>query len=243
MTESGPRQIPLPLDLRTGPSLTNFFAGPNREAQEAVHRIAAGIGERVIYLWGETGTGKSHLLEAGFREASRQHRLVLDLSRRTSRFIQNAIGELDKTALICMDDIDLLAGDRSREEALFHLYNVAETRGSGLLVAGRRNPGGAGFSLPDLGSRLAAGLVLRLHPIDDDTKRMALEQRAREWGFTLPDKVVTFLMRRCQRDMHSLFVVLDWIDQATLVEKRLVTIPFIKVLLEQGFPKRSDHGP
>jgi len=230
--EANLKQIPLPLGVRSGPSLANFIAGSNREAQQAVSGIANGIGERLIYLWGEKGTGKSHLLEAGFGEVTRQDRSAQYLSCRTSRSIQeDAISGIHNTDLLCIDDIDASAGDRCREEALFHLYNQAEAGETRLLVAGERNPMGAGFSLPDLGSRLAAGLVLRLYPLNDDGRRMALECRAKEWGFTLSDRVVAFLLRRCQRDMHSLFALLERIDQETLVEKRLVTIPFVRDLL------------
>jgi len=133
--------------------------------------------------------------------------------------------------LICIDDIDTLAGNRKLEDTLFHLYNLLEAEGTGLLVAGEQSPAGAGFSLRDLTSRLAAALVLRLHPLDDDGKRAALKCRAKERGFTLPDEVIAFLLRRRHRDMHSLFVLLDTIDEATLVEKRLATIPFVREML------------
>nr|VFK13375.1 MAG: regulatory inactivation of DnaA Hda protein [Candidatus Kentron sp. LPFa]VFK29425.1 MAG: regulatory inactivation of DnaA Hda protein [Candidatus Kentron sp. LPFa] len=233
--ESYPKQIPLPFDTRSEPSLTNFIVGPNREAQEAVSGVATGRGERVVYLWGEKGTGKSHLLAAVHRDVVRQKRNVAFLSCRSPDALQENIANSPGVDLICIDDIDRQAGNRDREEILFHLYNQAEVGGTDLLIAGQRNPLGAGFSLPDLGSRLSAGLVLRLHPLDDDGRRMALERRAREWGFTLSDRVITFLLYRCQRDMHSLFSLLEKIDQATLVEKRRVTIPFVRDLLA-SFP-------
>nr|VFK54899.1 MAG: regulatory inactivation of DnaA Hda protein [Candidatus Kentron sp. TUN]VFK60665.1 MAG: regulatory inactivation of DnaA Hda protein [Candidatus Kentron sp. TUN] len=233
MVESSLKQIPLPLGIRSRPSLTNFIAGPNREAWEAVNSIASGTGERVVYLWGAEGTGKSHLLEAGYQKIIQQNQEAEYLSCRASISIRpSTIRETRKIDLICIDDIDTQVGNRDREETLFHAYNLAEANGTRLLVAGKQNPAGADFSLPDLGSRFAAGLVLRLHPLDDDGRRMAIKCRAEEWGFTFPDRVIAFLLRRYQRDMHSLFVLLEEIDQATLVKKRPVTIPFVRDLLE-----------
>nr|VFJ59427.1 MAG: regulatory inactivation of DnaA Hda protein [Candidatus Kentron sp. FW] len=232
VVEPGPKQVPLPLGIWSRPSLDNFIAGPNREAQAVVGGIVAGTGDRVIYLWGAEGTGKTHLLEAGFLEVIRQNREATYFSCRTSDSIRmDLMDGLHEKDLICIDDIDVRAGNRDWEEALFTLYNRAEAGGTGLLVAGREGPAGANFSLPDLGSRLAASLVLRLHPLDDDGRYAALKCRAREWGFTFPDSVVAFLLRRYQRDMHSLFALLQQIDRETLVEKRPVTIPFIKDLL------------
>nr|VFK47961.1 MAG: regulatory inactivation of DnaA Hda protein [Candidatus Kentron sp. TC]VFK61269.1 MAG: DnaA family protein [Candidatus Kentron sp. TC] len=230
-----PKQIPLPLDSRSEPSLTNFIAGRNREAQEAVSGIAADRGERVVYLWGEKGTGKTHLLKAVHREVAERKRNIVFLSDRSTDAARESAMNSREMDLICIDDIDRQAGNRDREEILFHLYNQAEAKGARLLISGQRNPSGAGFSLPDLGSRLSAGLVLKLHPLDDDGRRMALRRRAREWGFTLSDRVITFLLYRCQRDMHSLFALLERIEQATLVEKRRVTIPFVRGLLA-SFP-------
>nr|VFK04460.1 MAG: regulatory inactivation of DnaA Hda protein [Candidatus Kentron sp. H]VFK04624.1 MAG: regulatory inactivation of DnaA Hda protein [Candidatus Kentron sp. H]VFK08295.1 MAG: regulatory inactivation of DnaA Hda protein [Candidatus Kentron sp. H] len=258
MLKPGPKQIPLPLGLPSEPSFTNFIPGRNQEAKAVLRDAATGKGERVVCLWGEPGAGKSHLLNAVCREATRQDRTAVYLPCRPphsmaasastqhsrdqgtpqkflDRFIQDARDKksngFGQANLICIDDIDTLAGDRAWEDALFHLYNLLETRGAGLLVAGAQNPAGAVFSLRDLGSRLAAGLVIRLYPLDEDDKRMALERRAEERGFTLTDGVIAFLLRRCHRDMHSLFALLDEIDEASLVEKRRVTIPFVSELL------------
>nr|VFK36707.1 MAG: regulatory inactivation of DnaA Hda protein [Candidatus Kentron sp. SD]VFK40253.1 MAG: regulatory inactivation of DnaA Hda protein [Candidatus Kentron sp. SD]VFK78576.1 MAG: regulatory inactivation of DnaA Hda protein [Candidatus Kentron sp. SD] len=240
--DPGPEQIPLPLGMRSEPSLENFIPGPNREAREAIKKIADGMGERVIYLWGIRGTGKSHLLAAARRGVARRDRKAVSLSYRTSPSIRASIIDgIQKITLICIDDIDAKAGYKEWEETLFYLYNLAEASGTRLLVAGEQNPTGAGFSSPDLRSRLSAALVLRLHPLDDDGRRMALKCRAREWGFTLSDRVIAFLLRRCQRDMHSLFALLEKIDQGTLVEKRRVTIPFVRNLLTTSAKHIESH--
>ena len=233
MTPSTPKQIPLPLGLQNEPSFTNFISGPNREAATAVEGLAGGVGERVLYLWGEHGTGKSHLLRAACQRATQQDRAAIYLSCRMPDLIEKNRDEYAHAALVCIDDIDALAGNREKETAIFHLYNLLETKGGGLLVAGVKTPTRAGFSLRDLGSRLTAALILRLHPLDEDGKRRALQCRAREIGFTLSDEVINFLLRRCNRNMPSLFSLLDRIDEATLVEKRRATIPFVRELLEQ----------
>jgi len=234
------KQIPLPLGIPSQPSLENFVAGLNQEAKATISNIAKGIGERVVFLWGAKGTGKSHLLEASCQEANRQSRTAVHLfpTEIPHSMEENFLALIQKSHLICIDDIDTLAKDREREEILFHLYNLAETSKTRLLFAGTQNPLGTGFSLPDLGSRLAAGLVLRLRLLDDDDKCVALKCRAQERGFTIPDQVLAFLLHHYQRDMHSLFEFLDRIDEQTLIEKRLVTIPLVRKLLSE-FPITS----
>jgi DnaA family protein len=87
--------------------------------------------------------------------------------------------------------------------------------------------------LPDLTSRLGRGLTLRLRPLDDKAKSLALQCRARNRGFALPDDVISFLLRRYPRDTHSLFELLERVDDLTLTEKRVVTIPLVKRLLSR----------
>nr|VFJ74814.1 MAG: DnaA regulatory inactivator Hda [Candidatus Kentron sp. FM]VFJ75465.1 MAG: DnaA regulatory inactivator Hda [Candidatus Kentron sp. FM]VFK21679.1 MAG: DnaA regulatory inactivator Hda [Candidatus Kentron sp. FM] len=320
MIEPVPKQILLPLGLENEPSFTNFITGQNQEIRASLGDSARGVGDRVVFLWGESGTGKTHLLKAVCKEARRQNRKAVYLPCRApdsikanppaphirdkeetgglpERFVQGPrgadlgacgaygdrsekvgncghssaeqltigednselfdgnlpetwanlplsqpihpksdrfLGEFVQANLVCIDDIDARAGDKAWEDAFFHLYNLLDARGIGLLVTGERNPAGSAFSLRDLGSRLAAALVLRVHPLDDNGKSMALQCRARERGFTLSDKLIDFLLRRCHRDMHSLFALLDAIDEATLVEKRQASIPFVKRLLERG---------
>lgn len=225
-------QLALRVGLRDGPSFGNFVPGPNEEVVRAVRRLVAHEGERVAYLWGARGTGKTHVLEASCREASSRQGEVayLPLSRKTE-LMPDAFEGLDQLGLVCIDDVDAIAGDRKWEEAAFYLYERSEHSGTRLLFAAHNVPRSAGFSLPDLTSRLGRGLTLRLRPLDDEAKSLALQCRARNRGFALPDDVISFLLRRYPRDTHSLFELLDRVDDLTLTEKRVVTIPFVKRLL------------
>lgn len=229
---TGAVQLALRVGLRDGPSFTNFVSGPNEEVVRAVRKLVANEGEQVAYLWGARGTGKTHVLEASCREVSSRHGEVayLPLGRK-AELKTDACEGLDQLSLVCIDDADAVAGDRRWEEAVFYLYERAERSGTRLLFAARRVPRNAGFRLPDLISRLGRGLTLRLRPLDDEAKSLALQCRARNRGFALPDDVISFLLRRYPRDTHSLFELLDRVDDLTLSEKRVVTIPFVKRLL------------
>ncbi|MGF1612645.1 MAG: DnaA regulatory inactivator Hda [Gammaproteobacteria bacterium] len=225
-------QLTLPVGLRDGPSFSNFVPGPNEEIVRAVRELVVSGGERVAYLWGAPGTGKTHVLQASCREASSRHgrAAYLPLARK-AELTADACEGLDGLSLVCLDDADAVAGDRVWEEAVFCLYEQTERSGTRLLFAAQGVPHSAGFGLADLTSRLGRGLILRLRSLDDEAKRLALQCRARNRGFALPDEVISFLLRRYPRDTHSLFEFLDRVDRLTLSEKRMVTIPFVKRLL------------
>lgn len=229
---TGSVQLALRVGLRDGPSFSNFVSGPNEEVVRAVRELVANEGEQVAYLWGGRGTGKTHVLEASCREVSNRYGEVayLPLGRK-AELTTDACEGLERLSLVCVDDADAVAGDGIWEEAVFYLYERAERSGTRLLFAARSAPRSAGFRLPDLTSRLGRGLMLRLRPLDDEAKSLALRCRARNRGFALPDDVVSFLLRHYRRDTHSLFELLDRVDDLTLSEKRVVTIPFVKRLL------------
>jgi len=226
------RQFVLPVGLPGGASLDNFCPGPNREAYAQIERALRGCGERFLYLWGGSGSGKSHLLLGAGRRLSECGATAVYLPlRESSRLEPEMLCALERMDLVCIDDIDAVAGAAAWQRGLFHLFNRAAERGTLMLIAARPAPPALPLELTDLASRMTAGLVLRLIPLDDDGRRIALQRRARQRGFTIPDEVATYLLRRRARDMHSLFALLDRLDGATLRARRRVTVPFVKRVL------------
>lgn len=228
-------QLPLRIGLRETPRFGNYEPGPNKEAVGVLEQTARGAGETVVYLWGKSGTGKSHLLQAGCSTAAARGAQAAYVSLALAgEDDPEALSGLEHYDLVCIDDVDARAGDRSREELLFHFFNRAQALGTVLIIAAQRSPGAAGFVLTDLASRCASGAVLRLRPLGDQDLRAMLQRRARERGFEISDEVAAYVLRRCPRDMASLGALIDSLDQSTLIEQRRVTIPFVRSLLGEA---------
>ena len=138
---------------------------------------------------------------------------------------------LDSYALVAVDDIHRVAGIESWQRALFVLFNALAEKGGSFVATARNAPNAIKRLLPDLASRLAWGPVFQLAPLTDEEKIIALKQRASRRGFELPDDTAHFLLRRQQRDMHTLCATLDALDTASLVAQRKLTLPFVKSLL------------
>ena len=138
---------------------------------------------------------------------------------------------LEQQALIAIDDVQAIAGMPQWEEALFHLYNRVRDCGHRLVVSATVAPAGLTLTLPDLTSRLGWGPVFQLAALSDTDKRAALQMRARRRGLELGNEVPEYLLRRCPRDMDSLFSLLNQLDRASLVAQRRLTIPFVRELL------------
>ncbi len=228
-------QIPLRFAWRDGLSFDHYFS--DEENAEIIHHLqhaAAGnvAAEQFLFLWGGTCVGKSHLLQAACQLAAEHQRTVAYLPMvELAELSPEIFDGLEQMSLVCIDDLQLIAGNVQWDEALFHFYNRVRDAGGCLLVAADTAPSALKTQLPDLQSRLTWGPVMQLAELDDTGKITALQLRAKGRGFNLPDEVAQFLMRRSARDMGSLFKLLDRLDEASLVQQRKLTIPFVRGLI------------
>jgi DnaA family protein len=225
-------QIPLDISLRESASLASFHPGENRQVVSDIRACVENRGERFIYLWGGPGTGRSHLLQAACRLGA-EHRLAvayLPLVQAGS-FEPAIFSDLGSLDIVCLDDIQAIAGQPSWEQALFHLFNQLWDSGARLLVSADRAPARLPLGLPDLASRLGWGLCYQLQPLDDQEKMAAIIDSASRLGMTLPPDTARYILRHALRDMESLQQILKRLDQASLAAQRKLTVPFVRNLL------------
>lgn len=233
---SGGAQLALNLRLRDASSFENFLVARNREpfeqVQTGVSRLAArSTSAQWLYIWGEGGCGKTHLLEAACRAAQQLGESALYIPLREKATLSTALLEdVEQSALVCVDDVQAIAGDGVWEAALFALYERLRAQGRLLILAAQPNPAGVDFKLADLASRLSAGLIYQLHALSDPEKISALRLRAQRRGLAMTEEVANYLLTRFPRDTHSLFALLDRLDVATLAAQRRLTIPFLRSL-------------
>jgi len=198
------QQLPLAISPRPQPAFDNFVPGPNAEALARVRQLAAGtLGERIVYLWGEAGSGRSHLLGAAAHA---------------------------NPALVLADDVERLRA--AEQHALFVAINEAREGGPAVLAAGDRPPAQLALRA-DLKSRLAWGLVYQLVPLSDADKARHLKALAAGRGLLLSDDVTSYLLTRLPRDMSSLAAVMEVLDRYSLMRQRALTLPLVREALAQ----------
>lgn len=232
------RQLALDLAFPDELRLESFHCSPaNAEALAAIESLSGEDGGAAhIYVWGATGTGKTHLLIGSVRRAGiGAWAPYLDLLELSAHPLAEEpvhwLAGLEEAALVCLDHLDAVAGDRAWEEALFHLYNRLHARAGRLLMAARQAPNAGQWALPDWSSRASAGLTFQLSSLQEEERVQVLQARARDKGLLLPREVAEFLLQRYPRDLHSLSRVLDQLDQAALAASRRLTLPFVRSTL------------
>jgi DnaA-homolog protein len=198
------QQLILDIGPASEPEFENFLAGPNAEALARVRALALGaLREAIVYLWGETGSGRTHLLHAAARA---------------------------NPQLVIVDDVEAL--DAAAQQQLFAAINAARDGAPPVLAAGKVSPAGLALR-EDLRTRLAWGLVYQLRPLSDADKAQHLRAAATRRGLRLSDEVVGYLLTRLPRDLPSLNGVLDALDRYSLAAKRPITVPLVREALEK----------
>ena len=232
MSGLGQQQLPLPVKLRDEATLDNYLALPaTRPLISVLKSQSEGAGEPVIYLYGARGTGKSHLLQASCHAAG-TGALYLPLAELVAYSPADVLQDIQTLGLVCLDDVHRVLGDPAWELALFNLYNMARQQGCQLLVAGDAAPRALAMELADLRSRLGWGIVYQLVQADDEEKAAILQFRATRRGLYLSAECAAYIVNRAPRGMDDLLNLLETLDNASLVEQRALSIPFIKQVLD-----------
>jgi DnaA-homolog protein len=204
LTVTRVQQLPLAISPAAEPSFDNYVAGANAEALARVRSLVDGqLPEAIVYLWGEPGSGRSHLVRAAARA---------------------------NPGLISVDDVESL--DAQAQHALFVAINGARDGRGAVLAAGNAPPARLGLR-EDLRTRLAWGLVYQLKPLTDAEKALHLRAEAARRGLRLTDEVVWYILNHLPRDLQTLNSALDRIDRHSLARKRPVTLPLIREALEK----------
>src|SRR5690606_1669688 len=236
MTTHIPQQLSLGVSLNDDATFDNFYAPPDSHNAEIVAFLREQVEtsrETFVYLWGASGSGLTHLLQAGCHYAQSQGKSIqylplADLAGYAPAELFADLGILD---YLCIDHLTAVAGRPAWELALVNLYNSLRGSGKCLVVAAEQSPRELPIQLEDLRSRLQWGVTFQVELLNDEEKQQALQRRARARGMELNDEVAHYILQRLPRDMNELFRQLQRLDHASLAEQRKLTIPFVKKVL------------
>jgi DnaA family protein len=228
------QQLALDLKLADFAVFDTFHPGSNTAVLQAVSNAATKPGQQVAWIWGTEGSGRSHLLQAAVAAAAATGAacawLPLAADEDLSPGMLEGMGGLD---LLCVDDVDAIAGDDEWERALFSVFEELRNNNGRLLVTAAAPMHEVPFHLRDLASRLASGPTWKLQAMSDEDRLAALQLRSHWRGLDLPAETGQFLLRRVERSSAALFALLDELDQAALTAQRRLTVPFVKSVLEE----------
>jgi DnaA-homolog protein len=219
-------QLPLPFEFEADYTFDNFVAAGNEIPFHHLCELAQQRPPEPIYLWGDSGAGKTHLLRAFVETAQQQGERVAWFS---SSSPVPWPGFEDST-LIVLDDCQAL--NAHQQHAAFIAFVDATGRGVPVLAAGKLPP----VDLPlrdDLRSRLGWGHVLHVQLLSETALREVLNKEATRRGLRLSEEVLNYLLRRFDRHINTLLPLVEQLDRFSLSRQRLITLPLLKEMLKE----------
>lgn len=218
------KQLVLDIAASPVPHLDNFVIGRNAELLHALRELLEAAGnERQLYLWGVSGSGKTHLLQAAVAAARERGR--------AAEYVHAAgfAGGMDSVVdLLAVDAVEVL--DDAAQVGLFNRINAVREGCGRILIAGSAAPAQLDLRI-DLSTRLGWSLVYQLQALSDAEKAQALANHAAARGFNLQPGVADYLLRHWRRDLPSLLAALDTLDRYSLQTQRSVTVPLLREVL------------
>lgn len=216
------QQLLLNLLPEPTPSLSQFMPGDNAELLEALQSwldTPPTYPGNLFVVWGGEGVGKSFL----GRCLTANGFAPLPLDEQSLAAPQ--IGWL-------LDDAQTL--DAPGQQNLFrHLIHLAQTNDR-LFVTLDASPDMQQSLREDVRTRLGAGHIYRLTPLDETQQRLLLAQRAQQRGWQLTQDVLDTLYQRAPRDLSSLARLVERLDQLSLEQKRRITLPLLRTALTES---------
>lgn len=211
----------------------HFVPGNNAGVVMAVQAAARRPSAIWPLIWGPADCGKTHLLMAATAFSVDQDRraIYLDAGELLPHGPQ-ALEAVQGAEFVSLDGIDRLFGQAAWEEALFHAFNRLRRAGAGLLMSAATAPASFQIGLGDLRSRLNWGTTHAMFPLDEAGKREAMVLRADLHGVTVGDEVLDYLLGRSRRGVGDLVRRIDGLAQLSFAEKRPITIPLVRRLLQ-----------
>lgn len=199
MTE--PRQLALPFDDLVRFEAGDFIDAPsNQAARTALDHKEEWVNRRLV-IWGEAGSGKTHLLHSW---AEREHALMLS----APSLRQSAAPR----TVLAIEDIDAAASD----EALLHTLNAAQAAAAPVVMTSRQPPGRLPVRLADLASRLRASLTIRIEPAEDALLETLLLRLCAARQISLPAQFRQYLLTWLPRRASVLHEAVARLDRAAL---------------------------
>ena len=180
-----------------------------------------------IYVWGEEGAGKSHLLRAWVAQA-------LDAGKKAV-YIDAAATPLTEAAFeaeyLAIDQIEKLGNEE--QSLLFAVFNRFRNSGKGFLLLSSEHTPQQLVIREDLRTRMAYCLVYEVKPLTDQEKIEALVSMAAARQVTIDPEIFEYLLNHWRRDMDSLMQMLDTLDNYAVTMGKRITLPLLRQLLKQ----------
>ncbi len=251
-TSAGANATSLSIEKNT---FATFVVGSsNRFAHAAAQAVAAtpGAAYNPLFIYGNSGLGKTHLLCAISNEVKKNNPDADIIFTRGEDFVNLIVDGIQKNRMheihqkyrncdvLVVDDIQFIAGRASTQEEFFHTFNALTQEGKQIVLASDRMPKDIEILDERLRNRFEWGLIADIQPPDIETRMAIIKRKADILGLALPDDVVQFVAEKIRTNIRQLEGAVKKINALVNIEGASINIAMaqsaIKDLMSDSRP-------
>lgn len=197
---------------------TFIVGSSNKFAYAASQAVAATPGQAYnpLFIYGNSGLGKTHLLNAICTEIKNNNpdakiiytsgedftnELIQSLEKKTMAEFHNKYRTID---VLLVDDIQFIAGKASTQEEFFHTFNALIQDNKQIVLASDRPPKEIALLEDRIKTRFEWGLLADIQPPDIETRIAIIKRKASLMSFELPDEVVQYIAEKIKNNVRQL---------------------------------------
>ena len=234
----------------------NFIVGPsNQFAHAASHAVANAPAQAYnpLFLYGETGLGKTHLMHA-----MAQHILKNDPSSKVvyvscEKFTNEFISAIQENTLVqfrkfyrsidvlLIDDIHFLAGKERSQEEFFHTFNELFESQRQICLSSDRSASEIGKLESRLVSRFQWGMATDIQPPDLETRVAILKKKTLALNYNIPSDILEFLAQRITRNVRRMVGALTRVASYSTLIKKPLDIEVVEKLLQDILQEEAQN--
>ncbi len=233
-------------------SFETFVIGPyNALAHAAAKTVSEkpGIAYNPLFIYGKTGHGKTHLIQAVGNQVKKQGKKVFYVT--SERFAVDYFNSLQSgTAnsfkdkyrqydVLIMDDVQFLASKEKTQEELFHLFNALHDTNKQIVFSSDIHPALLSGLEERLQSRFAQGMIVDIPAPDLESRAAILKAKAAQNSIILSDDVVDHLAHTIEGNIRELEGALNTIMCQSQLLGRTLTLDEVKAIIKNSSRPRK----
>ncbi len=206
--------------------LENFIVWPSTQLAHAASEAVArkpGSSYNPLYLYGNVGLGKTHLLQATANSIRERHKSLKVVYTTADRFLTDYVASIkwrsvDKLRekyrqidVLVIDDVQFLAGKKQTQEELYNIFNILYEAGKQIILSWDRPPKELTELEPRLQSRFEWGITVDVGQPDYETRLAIIQEKSRAREFILEQEVAEFIAENVTTNVRELEGILNQI--------------------------------
>ncbi|MBQ7654157.1 MAG: chromosomal replication initiator protein DnaA [Clostridia bacterium] len=219
VVSSTPKKESTPVESYSENTFETFVVGSsNKFAHAAAMAVANNPGKAYnpLFIYGHSGLGKTHLLNAICNEISKSDPSANIVSTKGETFTNELIehlkyGKMDQfhekyrsSDVLLVDDIQFIGGKETTQEEFFHTFNELNDAGKQIVLTSDRPPKEISRLDERLRTRFEWGLLADIQPPDIETRMIIIERKADSLGIKLKDDVVLYIAEKLKNNIRQL---------------------------------------